>query len=77
MKSKNKNITTDLDTSYFIKRDYLQRKYHVIIVLVESRKYWYIENCNCCQGTNEINFQNLDEVETFLKNMGRKKCWKK
>ena len=74
MKSKNKNITTDLDTSYFIKRDYLQRKYHVIIVLVESKNYWYIENCNYCQGANEIYFQNLDEVETFLKNMGRKKC---
>ena len=56
MKSKNKNITTDLDINDFIKRDYLQRKYNVIIVLVESRKYWYIENCNYCQGTNEIHF---------------------
>lgn len=74
MKSKNKNITTDLDTIYFIKRDYLQRKYNVIIVLVESKKYWYIENCNYCQGANEIHFQNIDEVETFLKNIGRKKC---
>lgn len=74
MKSKNKNITTDLDINDFIKRDYLQRKYNVIIVLVESRKYWYIENCNYFEGTNEIHFQNLDEVETFLKNMGRKKC---
>lgn len=73
MKSKNKNITTDLDINNFIKRDYLQRKYNVIIVLVESRKYWYIENCNYFQGANEIHFQNLDELETFLKNMGRKK----